>query len=51
MSAALMKFLNWILDKVEAMPSWEMYLILSVLLMGSWFLAGLAFVSIARSMG
>ena len=28
MSAALMKFLNWILDKAEAMPSWAMYLIL-----------------------
>jgi len=53
MNVVLMTFLNKLLDGMEwasdHLPSWVIYLILFLLSMGAWYLVGLAFVSIARS--
>ncbi len=46
---ALMTFLNLLVDCLEQLPLWAIYLILFLLSMGAWYLVGLAFVSIARS--
>jgi len=50
MSVVLTIFLNW-LDWLDQLPLWAIYLILFLLSIGAWYLVGLAFVSIARSMG